>query len=67
MPEVRKAEKTRTGVITVPGAHKAGVALVEAGMTDRKGPEAAGKCDQITLILPNLVSILCLSVSYKHI
>ena len=38
MPEVRKAEKTRTRVITVPGAHKAGVALAEAGMIDRKGP-----------------------------
>ena len=37
MPEVRKAEKTRTGVITVSGAHKAGVALAEAGMIDRRG------------------------------
>ena len=43
IPEVRKAEKTRTRVITVPGAHKAGVAIAEAGMIDRKGPGAAGK------------------------
>ena len=43
MPEVRKSEKTRTRVITVPGAHKAGVALAEAEMIDRRGPGAAGK------------------------
>ena len=43
LPEVRKAEKTRTGIITVSGAHKAGVALAHAGMIDRKGPGAAGK------------------------
>lgn len=43
MPEVRKTEKKWTSVITVPGAHKAGVALAEEGMIDRKGPGAAGK------------------------
>ena len=43
MPEVSKSKKTRTRVITVSGAHKAGVALAEAGMIDRKGPGAAGK------------------------
>ena len=43
MPEARKAEKTRTRLITVPRAHKAGVALDEAGMIDRKGPGDAWK------------------------
>ena len=36
MPEVRKTKKTRTRLITVPRAHKAGVDLAEAGMIDRQ-------------------------------